>query len=609
MGTPIFGARPDFMAANFGTKDEIVAPPAVLFDPLELANRHPHDPPQPSAAWLRGQLDSEPVLIVSFLNATSRALTARWLYIRLHVDAFLLNPGPYLAALKWWLLRKRVRARGQFAPLLSQSPLAYEFWAVSRPDRAVRPQPATAPKILALVSVDDDAGSLVLTLESLKRSGVPAITVQPPAEAGLPRIAEHALFQSAQWLMPVRAGDLVASHVAEAYQAMIAKLEQTCALIYSDDDSIDARGNRKNPHLKPAWNSELQRHHDIVTGACIVRASAANLVEAARHADWVKALIAGAAERGPAVHIPDMLHHRRWRPEPPAEVAPLVLADVLPLVSVIIPTRNRADLLRTCIGGLRATRYPNIEIIVANNGSDDAEALSYLAQLAGEGVHVIDQPGPFNYSTINNNAVAAARGELLCLLNNDIEVLSPDWLAIMATQALRPKVGAVGAQLLYPDGRIQHAGVVIGVGNAAGHAHRFLRPEAEGYFRRHALPQYVTAVTAACLVVRKDRFLAVGGLDATNFPVAFNDVDLCLKLNKMGWQSFYEPRAVLVHHESVSRGHDTDPVGAARFAGELAALQRIWRTNEIVDPFHHPMLSRASEQFALDLASIALPLS
>lgn len=171
----------------------------------------------------------------------------------------------------------------------------------------------------------------------------------------------------------------------------------------------------------------------------------------------------------------------------------------------------------------------------------------------------------------------------------------------MATQALRDEVGAVGAQLLYPDGRIQHAGVVIGVGNAAGHAHRFLRPEDGGYFRRHSLPQFIAAVTAACLVVRRDRFLAVGGLDESRFKVAFNDVDLCLRLNAKGWQSLYEPRAVLVHHESVSRGHDRDPVGAARFANELAALQHIWETDQIVDPFHHPNLSRASEQFVVAL--------
>jgi GT2 family glycosyltransferase len=298
-----------------------------------------------------------------------------------------------------------------------------------------------------------------------------------------------------------------------------------------------------------------------------------------------------------------VLHHRRSRRPAPAQVAALAPGQDLPPVSIIIPTRNRADLLRTCIEGLRRTDYPAIEIIVANNDSDEPEALAYLAKLAQEGVTILDQPGPFNYSTINNSAVALANGELLCLMNNDIEVLATDWLAIIATQALRPEVGAVGAQLLYPDGRIQHAGVVVGVGNAAGHAHRFHQPEAEGYFRRHALPQFVSAVTAACLVVRKEKFLAVGGLDAANFAVAFNDVDLCLKLNARGWQSFYEPRAVLVHHESVSRGFDTDPIGAARFAGEIAALQRIWRTNQIVDPYHHPMLSRASEQFALDLTA------
>jgi GT2 family glycosyltransferase len=212
---------------------------------------------------------------------------------------------------------------------------------------------------------------------------------------------------------------------------------------------------------------------------------------------------------------------------------------------------------------------------------------------------VLRHPGPFNYSAINNRAVAEASGELICLLNNDIEMLAPDWLGIMAMQALRDDVGAVGAQLLYPDGRIQHAGVVIGVGQAAGHAHRFLRPQDEGYFHRHALPQFVTAVTAACLVVQRERFLAIGGLDEAAFPVAFNDVDLCLKLNKRGWQSLYEPRAILVHHESISRGFDRDPVGAARFRAELAALQQRWRTDRIVDPFHHPHLSRVSEQFAL----------
>lgn len=536
-----------------------------------------------------------------------RRVTAFLLLFRVHLDAFLINPGRYLTAVKWRILGKKVRARGQFAPLLGQSPRAYRLWTMRETAAlALLHVPADVP-IVALVLAGTDPAALRSTLESLQAAGISSWQVFEGYQRPVSGLALHNDRSQSQWFMPLLEGDLVAPRAGELYMSAIAKAGSTCAVVYSDDDQIDRRGRRTKPNFKPDWNSELHRHHDILTGACIIKASAADLAAAAEHPDWSKALVAGAVGRGSVLHIPAVLHHRRSRPPAPVQVKPLDTADALPRVSVIIPTRNRADLLRTCITGLRATRYPDIEIIIADNDSDDPETLSYLQELSAEGVTILDQPGPFNYSTINNHGVAAASGELLCLLNNDIEMLSPDWLAVMATQALRPDVGAVGAQLLYPDGRLQHAGVVIGVGNAAGHAHRFLRPEAEGYFRRHALPQYVAAVTAACLVVRKDRFLAVGGLDENNFAVAFNDVDLCLRLNQRGWQSFYEPRAVLVHHESVSRGHDTDPVGAARFAGELAALQRIWRTNEIVDPYHHPMLSRASEQFALDLTSIIAP--
>jgi GT2 family glycosyltransferase len=312
-------------------------------------------------------------------------------------------------------------------------------------------------------------------------------------------------------------------------------------------------------------------------------------------------LVELAAAQGGALHVRRMLHHRAARTAPPATLTPLATVNDLPPVTIMVPTRNRVDLLRTCLDGLAATRYPELEVIVVDNDSDDPATLAYLATLEAPRVRVLRHPGPFNYSAINNRAAAEARGKLLCLLNNDIEVTAPNWLEIMATQALRDDVGAVGAQLLYPDGRIQHAGVVIGVGNAAGHAHRFVHPSDKGYFRRHALPQFTSAVTAACLVVARDRFLAVGGLDERNFAVAYNDVDLCLRLNQRGWQSLYEPRAVLIHHESVSRGHDRDPVGAARFANELAALKRIWHTDQIVDPYHHPQLSRAAEQFSIAL--------
>ncbi|MEA1619904.1 glycosyltransferase family 2 protein [Erythrobacter sp. T5W1-R] len=518
---------------------------------------------------------------------------------RIHLEALFRFPSAYMMAVAWLILGKRLRARGHFARLLGQTSLAYRWW-VQKQTQVMKPSPPSEPPIIVLIDGEATALPPDETLASLLSEGLSWNIIGPDASSDITQAARDIDWSASPCLMVMAAGDKLALGSAECYRIAL-KSNATSSAIFSDDDLVDAKGIRSSPHFKPGWNSELFRHHDYLTGSCIVRADEAMLAEAAKQPNWDSWLVNEAIRRGSVAHIPAVLHHRASRQPAPREVQPLTIADTLPSVSVIIPTRNRADLLRTCIAGLRATDYPNLEIIIADNDSDDPETLAYFATLAQQGITILPQPGPFNYSTINNNAVAIAQGEFICLMNNDMEILKPDWLAIMVTQAMRPEVGAVGAQLLYPDGRIQHAGVVIGVGNAAGHAHKFLRPEDEGYFRRHALPQYVSAVTAACLVVRKDKFLAVGGLDDKNFAVAFNDVDLCLKLNKQGWQSFYEPRAVLVHHESISRGHDKDPVGAARFAKELAALQRIWRTDEIIDPYHHPNLSRASEQFAISL--------
>lgn len=526
-----------------------------------------------------------------------------WLTFVIHLEAFFRAPGPYLTATKWYVLRKRVRARAQFAPILARSSLAYSRWALLQ-DKVHLASPACRPPIIALVEEGGDIVHRDATMASLASENVPVLLVGPAFANQWAQVADMIEWEAGPWLLPMVAGDVLAVGAARAYREAI----QTCDthVIYADDDIIDAKGRRRWPHFKPDWNSELFSQHDYLTGACIVRANRIDLMGGLdREPDWARALVmrALAGSRG-AAHVRQILHSRRARRGPQLTLPALPMGRLQPRVSVIVPTRNRVDLLSACIAGLDATEYPDIEAIIVDNDSDDLATLDFLASLpalsrAGRAYRLLRHPGPFNYSSINNRAVATASGELLCLLNNDIEMLAPDWLAILATQASRDEVGAVGAQLLYPDGRIQHAGVVIGVGNAAGHAHRFLRPQDEGYFRRHMLPQFVSAVTAACLIVRRDRFLAVGGLDEEAFPVAFNDVDLCLKLNAKGWQSLYEPRAVLVHHESVSRGFDRDPVGAARFAAELAALQQRWKTDRIVDPFHHPHLNRASEQFAV----------
>lgn len=525
----------------------------------------------------------------------TKSVRSRWLNMIIHLEAFARAPTRYVAAAWWWVLGKRVRARARWAPLLARSSHAYDAW-VLREDRLQATKRPEGPPIIALIS-NSGGGDLDASMTSLSLEGIEAHLVGSDPGIDLHRIANMVEWTSGPWFLPMTAGDVLAAGAAFAYREAIKNC--TAQVIYADDDLINRSGRRMAPQFKPDWNYELFLYLDYLTGSCLVRADRITLTAAAGAVDWAGALVASAAREGEAQHIRRVLHHRQTRRSPVMSVPALQIAPDLPRVSIIVPTRNRVDLLANCMAGVDAVDYPDLEVIIVDNDSDDPGTIAFLDQLENRGIRVLRHEGPFNYSAINNRAVGEATGELICLLNNDIETLSTDWLSVMATQALREDVGAVGAQLLYPDGRIQHAGVVIGVGGAAGHAHRFLRPEDEGHFRRHLLPQFISAVTAACLVVRRDRFLAVGGLDETNFPVAFNDVDLCLRLNERGWQSLYEPRATLVHHESVSRGFDRDSVGAARFSKELAALQRRWLTHQAVDPFHHPDLSRASEQFVL----------
>ncbi|WP_374408789.1 glycosyltransferase family 2 protein [Pelagerythrobacter sp.] len=523
------------------------------------------------------------------------------------LDALRIAPRAALLAGWWRLLGKRLRARSVIAPLLGRSALAYRLWLAQGGDREVQPVPAPAHRDVAILALVVAGEGQDRTLASLAAEGIDSALV-PAGQAPDASVAERAL-ERGGWLLPMAAGDRLAAGAGASYRAAAARAGPDDRAIYADDDILDARGRRAEPHFKPDWNAELYRWLDYASGAAILRADRREVANLPAD-DWAAALTRRVIARAPAapIHLRRVLHHRRARPAP-AEPPPAQVGTAeLPPVTVIVPTRNRCDLLRTCLEGVARTAYPGrVETIVIDNDSDDPATLEYLAALDPVCVRVLRQPGRFNFAAMNNRAVDAASGELLCFLNNDIEIAEPDWLAAMAVQAMRPDVGAVGARLLYPDGRIQHAGVVLGIGGGAAHAHRLLLPGEPGYFRRHALPQFVSAVTAACLVVRRDRFLAVDGFDAENFAVAFNDVDLCLKLNRRGWQSLYEPRATLVHHESVSRGLDRDRAGATRLAGELAALKRRWGTGgTAVDPFHHPSLSPFSERFVVRIQGCQL---
>jgi GT2 family glycosyltransferase len=200
---------------------------------------------------------------------------------------------------------------------------------------------------------------------------------------------------------------------------------------------------------------------------------------------------------------------------------------------------------------------------------------------------------------MNNVAAQAATGSLLCLVNNDIEFLAPDWLTAMVRQACRPGAGAVGAKLLYPDLTVQHAGIAIGIGGAAGHMHKHQPDASDDNHAEIHVQREVSAVTGACLLIDKQAYLSVGGLDEAHFAVAFNDVDLCLKLRNAGRVNYYVPHVVAIHHESQSRGDDLAPRNRARYLAELATLQTRWQTADARDPNWNLNLDRACEQASL----------
>ncbi|WP_244937348.1 glycosyltransferase, partial [Methylobacterium crusticola] len=223
------------------------------------------------------------------------------------------------------------------------------------------------------------------------------------------------------------------------------------------------------------------------------------------------------------------------------------LPDPPPRASLIVPTRDRVDLLRTCVESLVArTDWPDLEIVVCDNDSREPATLAYLDALRRSGTaRVLPCPGPFNFAAMNNRAAEAAGGDLLVFVNNDVEAFRPDWLRRMAEEALRPAVGAVGAKLLDAEGRIQHGGIVLGTGGLVTHAHRHFPADAPGYLHALRATHRVAAVTAACLAVERGKFLAVGGFDAEAFGVDFNDVDLCLRLEAAGYRTLMVPGAVL----------------------------------------------------------------
>ena len=273
------------------------------------------------------------------------------------------------------------------------------------------------------------------------------------------------------------------------------------------------------------------------------------------------------------------------------------------LVSVIIPTRDHGDDVERCLTSIFSNdSYANYEIVLVDNGSTERASLETFSQWAAREsrVRIERYDRPFNFSEINNFAVERSHGKYLLFLNNDTEVITKDWMSAMVEQAQRPSIGVVGGLLIYPDETIQHAGVVVGLGGVAGHGQNGLHRDDPGYFGSIRAINNFSALTAACVMMRRSVFDEVGGFDET-LAVAFNDVDLCLKITAAGYRNVYLPHVALYHYESKSRGEETTREKRARFAREVALMEQRWATRSTPDPCYNPHLSLTAPGYAIRL--------
>ena len=445
-----------------------------------------------------------------------------------------------------------------------------------------------------------------------------------------------------EWVALLDHDDLLSEH-ALFWVADAINQNPDIRLVYSDEDKINEVGKRFDPYFKCDWNVDLFYSHNLITHLGVYRLDLLNAiggfrlgVEGAQDYDLALRCIEHI-EPKQIYHIPRVLYHWRIHAESTAQssdakpyamlagekalnehfqrqtldaTAELVgcgyrvhyaLPDTLPLVSLIIPTRNGLHLIQQCVESvLKKTTYPNYEILIIDNGSDDPAILQYFNKIQVEArVRVVRDNGPFNFSALNNAAVKLARGELVGLLNNDLEVISPEWLSEMVSIALQPGVGAVGARLWYPNETLQHGGVIVGIGGWAGHAHKGFPKGSLGYVARMALISEFTAVTGACLVVRKKLYEQLGGLNESDLQIACNDVDFCLRLREVGYRNVWTPYAELYHHESATRGFEDTPEKQARFVKEVDYMKKRWGDQLSIDPAYSPNLTLDYEDFSL----------
>ncbi|MDB5093381.1 MAG: putative glycosyltransferase [Candidatus Eremiobacteraeota bacterium] len=428
--------------------------------------------------------------------------------------------------------------------------------------------------------------------------------------------------------------------------ALVVNRRPDVDIIYSDEDKLDERGRRRDPYFKPDWSPDSLLSRNYVSHLGVYRRALIEEIGGFRpgfEGSQDYDLILRATERtGRVEHIPRVLYHWRIHEESTAssreqkgyaydaavraieeslarrgEPGRVESSERLPgtytvryelrdagRVSLIVPTRDHGEDVDRCLRSVfERSTYGDIEVVLLDNGTTDRESLRVFgawAEREPRRVKLVAHDVPFNFSSINNYAARQSSGKYLLFLNNDTEILTPDWIEAMVEQAQRPSIGAVGAKLLYDDGTVQHAGVVIGLGGVAGHSHKYFPGDAPGYFGTLQTVNNFSAVTAACLMVRRTVFEEVGGFNE-ELAIAFNDVDFCLRVQAAGYQNVYLPHVEIFHYESKSRGHENTPEKLERFYREQQFMRERWRTSEVADPHYNRNLTLDTENYALGL--------
>lgn len=504
------------------------------------------------------------------------------------IKTVICSPLKTMRALFWLVQGKKLRARNKLGVHLTHIQQYYDKW-----------QKTTEKSLIHDILNWSDTAHEKATIEIVPHDTFPQGN------------SEYILFRS-----PF---DQLSPYAILAFEKVIAE-NPDADIIFSDSDLRSSKNKRCYPYFKGAFNPTLYHHQNYLKSACVIKTKVMQKTRAGLSIkyDDLYGVILNNHPSLKISHLPFVTHHFKdieglkasyFNLTPFEQKVALDFEEIntaksdqpSPLASILIPTRDMLALTKQCVESiLNKTTYTNYEILILDNDSQKEETLSWFNAIETHPqIRIISCPGPFNYSAINNRGANLADGEYICLLNNDTKVITPDWLEQLLKYASKPKTGAVGAKLLYEDHTIQHAGVLIGSNGLAGHSHRFLSKDSPGYFNLAHLPQQVMAVTAACLLISKKKYQKVGGLNETDFKVAFNDVDLCLKLDKTGFENIYTPYAKLFHFESKSRGKDLKGEKKKRFESEIKALHEKWGTNHSMDRFYSEYLTQQREDFAL----------